>query len=201
MQDAHQQVDPFARLLVSGYLSAAADVRAFADEWGSPPTSMDKAHRYRSIVQAMVTSSDRYALHPEYMESGRVQVTDRSTDCQYLLRSMSAIQIEAAMRRSPLQLVLFDAPPRVKKAATPDLLAYAFERTGMRLWSSPTKQATGQRRLVPATDLQFVGFWPYAKTTPPTPPTTTTETFDPGVDDPWNDLGNPDVDAGEAGGQ
>ena len=184
-------IDPFAHILVSAYLATAADARAFHTEHDFPTTRMDKAHRFRSLVQASVGHSTRYALHPEYMESGRVQVTDTSTQWSCLIRSKSAIAIEEAMK-SPGQLALF-AMPRRTTTGLPSLLAYDFERTGMGLWSCPTKQMPQRKRLVPAGRLEFVGFWKFDTVTPPDGGG---PTFDQGEVDPFEELGNPDL--GEA---
>lgn len=186
-------VDPFAQILLSSYRAAADDARAFTDEWGYPPTTMDKAHRFRSIVQAQVSVSDRYRLHPDFMEAGRVQVTDREIRFSYLIRSRSAVEIDAFFA-APEQLVLFQAERR-RKAGLPVLLAYEFDRVGMRLWSSSTEQKGESKRLVPAGEFDFVGLWRFDSATPPDG-----QPFDQGSADPWEDLGNPDI-GGEAQGQ
>ena len=160
-----EQVDPFATVLISSYQSAAADARAFKEEWGLPPTRMDRSHRFRSIVQARVQQSDRFALHSEFMESGRVQVTDRITRRSFLVRSRAALDIEQAFR-GPEQLALFDEPLKTA-SSRPELLVYTFERDGMRVWICPTKQAKDQRRLLPAGELDFVGFWSFHDRPPP----------------------------------
>lgn len=187
MQIDEPGIDPFAQILMSAYLAAAADASAFHAEHDFPTTRMDKAHRFRSFVQASVGHSDRYSLHPEYMESGRVQVTDISTQWSCLIRSKSAITIEEAMG-SRGQLTLF-AMPRRTTTDLPSLLAYGFERTGMGLWACPTKQIPQRKRLVPAGSLEFVGFWKFDAATPPGGG----PTFDQGEIDPFDELGNPDL--------
>lgn len=187
-----QEVDPFALLMVSAYRSAAADARAFKTEWGLPPTRMDRSHRFRSIVQAQVGQSDRYYLHTEFMESGRVQVTDRDTRSSYLLRSKAALDIEAALVCRPEQLALFEGLRR-QPPGLPELLAYNFERNGMRLWSCQTKRLPDRRRLMPAGGLDFVGFWNF-ETVPPPPHGGDGGVFDQGSDDPFDDLGDLDID-------
>jgi hypothetical protein len=186
-------VDPFAQILVNSYVAAAADARSFTAEWGSPPTKIDRVHRFRSIVQARVTQSDRVYLHPEYMEAGRVQVTDLESQLSYLIRSKSMIDIDEATNTPvPQQLVLFEGP-RPVVTSYPSMLAYLFDRTGMRLWVCPTKQENpGRQRLVPAAELDFVGYWHNEDAT--TPPDGGGEGFDQGASDPWLDLGNPDID-------
>lgn len=126
MQLERHEVDAFAQILLAAYVGAAADARTFTAEWGSPPTRMDKSHRFRSIAQAQIAQSDQFALHQEYMESGRVQVTDMSTRDSYLIRSKAAIDIEEALSGAE-QLVLFE-PPRQNRSGHPKLLAYTFER-------------------------------------------------------------------------
>jgi hypothetical protein len=186
-----EQIDPFARILVSSYVATSDDARAFLDEYGHPPTSMDKAHRFRSIVQAQVAGSDRFRLHTAHMEAGRVQVSDATTKSSYLIRSKAAVEIEAAFA-APEQAGLFAAPRRVSPNGNPNMLAYRFTHEGMQLWDGPTKQMEGRRRLVPAGDFDFVGFWPYDST-----PRPDGGIFNQGADDPWNDLG--DLGFGEAG--
>jgi hypothetical protein len=190
-------VDPFAKILISSYLAAAADARSFTDEWRSPPTKMDRVHRFRSIVQAQVNQSERFSLQPEYMEAGRVQVTDRDARLGYLIRSKAMIDIDEITSR-PQQLVLFE---NLRPIVTgyPDMLAYNFDRNGLRLWICPTKQESEERRrLVPAGDLDLIGYWRYDAATPPDGGG---DVFDQGAADPWPDLGDPDIDdVGEADG-
>lgn len=193
------RVDPFAQMLVESYLSAAGESRTFTANYGTPPTRMQKTHTIRSIAQAMITQSERFVLRPEFAEMGRVQVTDVETDSSYLVRSKAAIDIEAAMGQ-PEQLVIpypDDFQKRVS-GGLPFLLAYGFERGGMRLWSSSTKQAINGKRLLPAGELEYVGFWPY-EGSEPSGPDDQSGVFDQGVSDPFDDLGD-DVDFGESEG-
>lgn len=194
-------VDPFAKILVSSYIGAAADARSFTAEWNYPPTRMQKVHTFRSVVQAHVLYSDRYALHGEYSEQGRVQVTDTGNGHSYLIRSRSMIDIDEALKR---QLVLFELPRQSPRSlrGLPSMLAYKFERKGMTLWICATKQVNqDSRRLVPAGKLELLGFWPFVDETIPPSPNGGGERFDQGDSDPFADLGNPDIDdLGEAGG-
>ena len=185
-------VDPFARILLSAYLAAAADAQAFCTEHRFPTTRMDKAHRFRSLVQAQVGHSTRYLLHPEYSEAGRVQVTDESTQLSYLIRSKSAITIENATA-SPSQLGLFDIPTGTRNGL-PALLAYEFQPAGMALWTCLTTQMPQRKRLMPAGALEFIGFWKFVEAIPPGGGESV---FDQGEADPFDELGNPDL--GEAG--
>lgn len=192
-------VDPFAQMLVESYLSAAGESRTFTATYGTPPTRMQKTHTMRSIAQAMITQSDRFVLHPEFAEMGRVQVTDVEMESSYLIRSKAAIDIEAAMGQ-PEQLVIpypDDFQKRVSKGL-PYLLAYGFQPGGMRLWSCTTKQAVNRKRLLPAGELEHVGFWPY-EGSGPNGPDDGNSAFDQGAPDPFDDLGD-DVDFGEAEG-
>jgi len=193
-------VDPFAKILVSSYVGAVAEARSFTAEWQSPPTRMHKVHSFRSIVQAQVNHSDRYTLHPEYSEAGRVQVTDHETDESYLIRSMTMVDIDRT-KNLARQLTLFEVSRKPTSSGLPDMLAYDFERKGMTLWISSTKQASADgRRLVPAGRMELLGFWPFADTTS-TPPPDGGKRFDQGGPDLFDELGNPDIDdLGEAGG-
>lgn len=196
MQLARDQVDPFAQILVAAYVSTAAGARSFTEEWGIPPTRMHKSHWIRSIAQAQITQSKRFTLHPEFAEFGRVQVTDIAAHDSYLIRSKTAVEIEAAMGQ-PEQLA-FPFELRIRNStALPNLLAYGFERKGMRLWSSASKQAATSKRLLPAGDLEYVGFWPFESV--PSPGGGGRLAFDQGAPDPFDDLGDA-VDFGEADG-
>lgn len=190
MEIEQHELDPFAQVMLAAYLAAADDAHAFMEEYGMPPTAMDKAHRFRSVVQALVAQSARYSLHPEYMELGRVQITDSVLAKSCLIRSKSAISIEDAMARG--QMELFPAPiPDL-----PFLLAYDFDRSGMKLWTCPTKRAPASKRLIPLQDLDFAGFWTFDSAAPRAGRERIE--FDQGLSDPFDDLGNPDID--EAGG-
>ncbi|CAJ1497445.1 hypothetical protein [[Mycobacterium] burgundiense] len=196
MQLERDQVDPFAQILVVAYLGAAAGARSFTEEWGIPPTRTHKSHWMRSIAQAQVTQSERFMLHPDFAELGRVQVTDITANDSYLVRSKAAIEIEAAMGQ-PEQLAFpFELRTR-NSTAVPNMVAYGFEREGMHLWSSASKQAATGKRLIPAGSLEYVGFWPFEGV--PSPDNGGGLTFDQGAPDPFNDLGD-DVDFGEAEG-
>lgn len=190
------EVDPFAQILIVAYRGAAADARNFTEEWEAPPTRMHKSHCLRSIAQARINQSDRFMLHPEYVESGRVQVSDRETGCSYLIRSRAAMDIEESMT-SRGQLTLFEVPRR-NPTGQPHLLAYGFEPGGMRLWVCGTKQVGKSKRLLPAGDLDFVGFWPFETAKPPGGGGGGLS-FDQGESDPFDDLGG-DIDFGDAEG-
>src|SRR4051812_28466568 len=88
------QLDPIAEILVQSYLDTVSYRRLFRDEHGQPPTVAAQVHHLRAVAQAMVNRDDRFLLGEEYVEFGRVEITDRaSTDC-YLLRSDGAVTIE-----------------------------------------------------------------------------------------------------------
>jgi len=181
------EVDPLARILVSSWLATALYSHQFREEYDSPPTTIAKAHHFRSVVQARVNQGERYALHPEFMEFGRVQVTDTSLGANYLIRSMSAVSIEENFAKRD-QIGLFE----VSRAFGISLLPYRFERTGMQLWVCGTKQARDSRRLIPAGELNHVGFWTYDDNLDPGPGG---PVFDQGDLDPWDELGDePDID-------
>jgi hypothetical protein len=174
------ELNPFARIMVSSYLATSTYSRTFDDEWGSPPTTAAKAHHFRSVVQAQVTDGSRYELQREYVEFGRVQVTDTESARAYLIRSMSAVGIENARP----QLGLFPIPT----AYEVNMLVYQFEQAGMRLWRCGTTQAQGRRRLVPSGELLPMGFWPFDDFGPDG------GTFDQGSIDPFPELGDLDIE-------
>lgn len=166
--------------MVSSYLATSTYSRTFGNEWGSPPTIVAKAHHFRSVVQAQVNDSTQYQLQREYVEFGRVQVTDTESGRAYLIRSMPAVDIED----SRPQLGLFPIPA----AYEVNMLVYQFEQDGMRLWRCGTTQAEGRRRLVPTGELLQMGFWPFDDFGPDT------GGFDQGITDPWADLGDLDIE-------
>lgn len=188
-------IDPFARMMLSAYVDTAADARLFAAEHGFPTTTLDKAHRFRSTVQAAVHRSDRYSLNPEYVESGRVQVTDDNSHWSCLIRSKSAMTIDAAVSPA-MQLELFRVSAG-DAVSLPSLLSYKFIPTGMSLWVCETKTVFGRKRLAPSGDLEYLGFWAFDEATPPDGEDGASTRFDQGTDDPFEDLGNPDL--GETG--
>ncbi|WP_349269127.1 hypothetical protein [Mycolicibacterium parafortuitum] len=180
------QLDPFAKTLVSSWMSTASFSQQFREEHDFPPSTAAKAHYFRSVVQARVTQGDRYELHPEFVEFGRVQVTDLATTQAYLLRSMSAVSIETA-RAARRQLELFAIP----QVFDVNLLVYQIEKEGMHLWRCGTTRAAGEKRLTRFGELHYIGFWPF-------------DDFDgdggeggfvQGPIDPWDDLGDLDIDA------
>ncbi|BCI50752.1 hypothetical protein NIIDNTM18_00300 [Mycolicibacterium litorale] len=198
---ADELIDPFAKILVSSYTSASAAARSFTAEWDYPPTQMLKVHTFRSIIQANVDRSDRYVLHAGYSEAGRVQVTDRDTRESYLIRSRTMVDIDEA-KNGDHQLSLFVVTTPRPVAGFPNLLAYKFNRKGMTLWTCPTKYASqDSRRLVPANSPELLGFWPFIDVPAPPPDGGGGGFFDQGAVDPFDDLGDPDIDdLGEAGG-
>jgi hypothetical protein len=170
------QLDPLAEILVPAYLDTLSYSRQFKDEHGVPPTLFAKVHHLRSIVQAMVNTSDKLLLDSEYSEFGRVQVTHADTSRSYLLRSDGAVSIERAKQ----EVVLFDATQYLRSEVI--LVAYAFHEDGMDLAVGGTRQQVGSRRLEPSGKLTFVGSWPYSfGSTPP---------FAQGDDDAFSELGN-----------
>jgi hypothetical protein len=62
------------------------------------------------------------------------------------------------------------------------------EQAGMRLWRCGTRQADGRKRLIPAGEMIHVGFWRFDEFDPGGDP------FDQGDIDPFDDLGNPDIE-------
>lgn len=121
-----------------------------------------------------------------------MQVTDRKARNSFLIRSRSAMNIEAALSRDPEQLVLFEGL-RPRTTNLPEMLAYNFEMYGMRLWACATKRIGDRQRLAPDGSLELVGFWRFDSVPPGDGGG---GVFDQGAEDPWSDLG--DLDMGEA---
>lgn len=174
-------LDEFAHIMMSSYLATAAYSLKFKNDFDSPPTALAKAHHLRSVVQAQIAESERYELHKEYVEFGRVEVTDLQTQVTLLLRSASAVAIESAQS----EWTLFD----VKPTREVTLLIYKFDRSGLALSKSATAFSTTSRRRLPSGNVQPIGFWRFDDTPAATP------TFDQGASDPFGDLGNPDIEA------
>jgi hypothetical protein len=177
-------LDEFAHMMLSAYLATAEFSRKFTKEWDTPPTALAKAHHLRSVVQAQIGDSERYELHKGFVEFGRVQVTDTESNSTFLLRSKSAVSIEEAQT----EWTLFDVKPKLDIS----LLIYRFDVPGLSLWHSATTRSANSRRLLPTGDAQSMGFWRFDDLP------TTTGLFDQGETDAFDDLGNPDIEGGEA---
>jgi hypothetical protein len=175
-------LDEFAHIMMSGYLATADYSRKFKAEWEIPPTMLAKAHHLRSVVQAQIGDSERYELHKEYVEFGRVQVTDNEIRKTFLLRSKSAVSIE----KSHSEWTLFDIKPKVDVG----LLIYRFDKPGLSMWQSATTHTNKSKRLIPSGEMQAISFWRFEDLP------ASSRTFDQGQIDAFDDLGNPDIEAG-----
>lgn len=175
-------LDEFAHIMMSGYLATADYSRKFKTEWDIPPTMLAKAHYLRSVVQAQIGDSERYELHKEYVEFGRVQVTDNEMRKTFLLRSMSAVSIE----KSHSEWTLFDIKPKVDVG----LLIYRFDKPGLSLWQSATTHTNKSKRLIPRGEMHAISSWRFEDLP------AASKTFDQGRIDAFDDLGNPDIEAG-----
>lgn len=170
------QLGPLADILVPAYLDTASYSKQFRDDHGGPPTLFAKVHHMRSIVQAMVNTSDRFHLAPEYSEFGRVQVLDETGGRCYLLRSDGAVSIERAKRQS----VLFDNARYLDSDVV--LIVYAFHEDGMDLSIAGTRKRVGSKRLEPSGPASFIGTWAYSADDP--------SPFEQGTVDAFDELGH-----------
>jgi len=150
-------LDPIAQCMLHGYLDAAAFSRQFADEYGAPPTTMTKVHYFRSVTQMQIARNERFVVAADYAEYGKVQFTDTMDGRSYLVRSDSSNLIERA-RLGSNQLFPFEPKYLTSDVA---LLIYGFNKHGMDLSISGTKQRADRTRLEPTGEPQFIGQWTY----------------------------------------
>lgn len=180
-------LDPFAEHLLTAFGDVATYSRQFTDEQGIPPTLMAKVHHLRSVAQARLAQDKRYELCPYYAEFGRVQCLDRETSAEFVLRSASAVRIEAE-KASHGTTPLFDAEP-FKILSSVHLLINEFTEDGLRLSeASCVVQGNGRTRLQLRGEVRFIGLWPYATTTPRGNP------FDQGARDAFGEVGRLAID-------
>lgn len=170
------QLAPLAEKLIRAYQETAIASRQFRDDYQAPLTVMAKAHTMRSIAQALIASDDRYDLHAEYAEFGRVQWTDLRHGRTYRLRSHSASTIENWAK----QETFFDSNPFIRSAVT--LLIYSFSPAGLTLAVAGSKGKPDSSRLFLSGRAVPVGCWPYDAALE-------AGTFDQAADDPFTELG------------
>ena len=176
-----QELEPVALLMNDAYLATWAYSSSFHDEYDQPPTLAAKVHHMRSIIQAGLQKSDRYALGADYAEFGRVLFTDGETDTVYLLRSGSAVSIEQEKRQG----ALFDARRYLTSDVT--MVVYRFHRDGLDLSITGTRHERKRTHLEASGAPTFVATWPYAAGDHPA--------FDQRAEsDPFGSLGALDID-------
>ncbi|MBA3360716.1 MAG: hypothetical protein H0T94_04520 [Acidimicrobiia bacterium] len=174
------QLTPLAEILIASYLETAVYSRVFFDERGSRPTTMAKVHHFRSVVQDEIRKDSRFSLSVEYLEFGRVEATDRSTNTRYLLRSDVSAEIDQLNRRSSL----FDASGYIQWLPTEViLLVHRFADDGLELSVAGTKRRIDRTHLEATGTPSLLAIWPY-NVVPPRPP------FDQQENDPFNELGD-----------
>lgn len=177
------RLDPIGGLLVTSYLETLAFSRQFAsDHDGRPPTLMAKVHHLRSVVGAQVHSDDRYELGEEYVDYGRIAITEVETGDCYVLRSEAATAIE----KNRNQLRLFDVPNYIHTAET--LLVHRFHKKGVNLSVVGARRLPGRSHLEAIGDPTFVGTWPFAGAGGPGS-APLGKSFDQGLADPFTELG------------
>lgn len=180
------ELDPLAEILVQSYLDTASYSRQFKDDYDQPPTVAAKAHHLRSIAQSLVNKHDQLELSPEYVEFGKLEVTDSGTGRSFLVRSNGAVTIERGR-----QSALFDAARYIASPVT--LVVYKFHQLGMDLSVTGTRQECSRRRLLASGLPIYVATWMFASSGGPT--------FDQGGGDPFGDVGeviDPDEGTGAA---
>jgi hypothetical protein len=167
-------LDPVAEVLVQSYLGTASANRQFHDEWDQPMTIASKAHHMRSIAQALVNQHDRFRLNPDYVEFGRLGFLDLELKRDYLVRSKSAVTIEA-----DLEQPLFPVRQVESKVI---LVVYFFHKVGLDLLVANTSQPLRKKRLVPSSPATYMGTWSFSAGGGPG--------FDQGSEAAWDDLGD-----------
>jgi hypothetical protein len=182
------QLDPVAAILNQAALETLTYSRGFTDEYGQPPTLASKVQHMRAVTQVMVGRDERFKLGQDYIEFGRVEITDNSSGKRYLLRSDGAVAIEESKRQD----ALFPSAVYIKSDVT--LLVYKFHREGLDLSVAGTVSRGGRTRLVASGAPTFVGTWPYSAAHEDA-------SFDQGIEDLFGDLGALDeYGEGEDGG-
>ena len=176
-----QDLDLIARIMVDSYLRTAQDSVVFSEQYGAPPTLMWRAHNVRSIIQARVTQTDRFELHSEFAEYGRVQITDHAADGRsFVLRSQVGINAVAQENHGRLFTGSFVSWERV-----PELLfVYAFMAAGLSVSLASAKRKRGAKHLEAATGATYIGTWPYTDDGD-----SDSAPFSQGGNDPFLDLG------------
>lgn len=150
-----QELDALAEIMISASLDTLSYSKEFLGRYDFPPTLFGKVHHWRSVVQAIANRDDRFDLHPDYAEFGRVQVTDTADGNRYLLRSKGAVTIERAKQ----QEALFDATHYLRSDVV--LIGFGFRRDGMDLSFAGTRQMAGKKRLEASGPLTYIGTWPW----------------------------------------
>lgn len=178
------QYDAIASIMLNAY-SSVGDYRAFHMEQceNDPPTLFAKLHHLRSVVQSSLTKSERFQLHGDWTEYGRVQYEDLEHSEVLLLRSKTGITIEKERRQRE---ALFHTSAMIQSEVR--LLAYQFQREGLELNIAGTTRQQGKSRLIASGVPVFVGLWSYDYFDPANGP------FPQGKPDLFGELGHMDID-------
>lgn len=179
-----EQLDPIARLLIDSYLATHEWSREHTDRWEFAPTTMNKAHTMRSIVQAKVIKHDSLDLGTLWADFGRVEITHRDTGAVLVLRSESA----RAAERRVVTPRLIELPPRPLRPES--LLVYAFRRSGLALSlaAATSKPKSAHLEMVGAPELVSTWAWDYSIGD------ADAAAFHQGVLDAFDDLDDLDID-------
>jgi hypothetical protein len=167
-------------MLLVSYVETAAYSRQFTKDHGVPPTSMSKVHHLRSVAGALIARDERFELGHDYLDYGRIEITDVDTGEVLVLRSDAAAQIDLGRNR------LFDATRYIRSNAR--LLVFKFQPQGLDLAVAGARRLRGRRRLVATGEPVFIGTWGYDHQGP-SGPTRDGRLFDQGAADAFNELG------------
>jgi hypothetical protein len=149
------ELTPAAQLLIDAYLNTQSFSVAFRDEYGRPPTLAAKVHYLRSVFQIRLQGDEAFELENEYAELGRVQYRDLGTGRMYVLRSTSAVSIEAAKAQRWL------VDPRRYLRSEVVALVYHFHKLGLDLSIAGTRKRLTRKRLELSGKPNFIATWPY----------------------------------------
>lgn len=179
-----EEFKPLAQTLIDSYFEGHTINERFKEDFGGPLNRAAQAQVIRSVAQAMFLDRGRYLLGKDWVEFGRILLTDPVTKRVYLVRSASAVLIEKALNQTAL------VDPNLYLRSEVAMLVTRFKRESLELALAGTRRKRNSRRLEISGDAVIVGDWPLVPTN--------TEAFDQGVaESAWRGLGNPDLQEGE----
>lgn len=165
--------------LAAAYSSTAVEIRRFEIEHGAEPNLMLKAHTFLNLAQLEAEASTPFRIDPSWREFGRVRFVSTVANQSYLLRKESRVQLDQSLGRSEGQL--FALGPYIQ----PDeqLLTYEFGPEGLDLRTVAAIRRGARYISIDEPSetvrVEYLGG---------------EETFDQGDADPFDDLGDIDLD-------
>ncbi len=153
-------LDPVARLLIRSYFGTFLYSRWFLDNFKSPPTSMDKAHTFRSIAGAKVVQHPGLELGKSWVEFGRVQITHSDSGKVFVLRSQGATTAEQKTSAPALLDSNQYLQPPIHRPEI--LVVYRFGRNALALSAAGSEMRGKSARLEMSGPAVLVDTWPYS---------------------------------------